>query len=214
MLFVQKMKEPDTFGAGFFGYLSQSGQYLADTLHSALITQDLHNGVQVGGVGLAGDSLTDEGGDICHSAGEGIGISLVGLHIGGKAHLRGDGLDFLKPNAGIVGDVELLQELFQCSTHSFLAELLVKDGLFQILVIEEAHVRLGFLPGGNVLAGLFAASAAISAGIARPWSCAVCTWKSEKIICVIRLSSPYQLFRAVFSSKFTVTILYFFLLRQ
>ena len=52
----------------------------ADSVYSTVITQNLHDGVQVRGVGLAGDSQTDEGGDVCYGAGEGGGIGLVGLH--------------------------------------------------------------------------------------------------------------------------------------
>ena len=62
----------------------------ADSCHGTLVTQNLHHGVQVGGVGLAGNSLADEGGNIGYRTLKGGGVSLVGLHIGGKADGFGD----------------------------------------------------------------------------------------------------------------------------
>ena len=67
-----------------------------------VVAQNLHHRVQIGRVGLAGHSLTDKGGYIGNRAGECIGISLVCLHVGGKAHFLGDGLHFFKPIQGVI----------------------------------------------------------------------------------------------------------------
>ncbi len=62
----------------------QSAAGCADACAGTLCAQDLHNGIQVGGVGLAGDSHTDHSGYIGNGAGECGGIGLVGLHVGVK----------------------------------------------------------------------------------------------------------------------------------
>ena len=55
------MKKPGTNVPGFQLGSSQGIQDFADTLHGALITQNLHNSVQIRGVGLASGSLADYG---------------------------------------------------------------------------------------------------------------------------------------------------------
>ena len=47
-----------------------------DSCHSAVFSQNLHDSVQIRGVGFAGNGLTDEGGD----------ISLISPPVGAEAH--------------------------------------------------------------------------------------------------------------------------------
>ena len=57
--------------------LLQGGQNLLHALAGTLVTQDPGDGVQVGGVGLAGDGLAEHGGHIGHGALIGGGIGLI-----------------------------------------------------------------------------------------------------------------------------------------
>ena len=140
-------------------WLGEVSQNAANACYGAVITQDLHNGVQVRGVGFAGDSLTNEGRNIGHCTGEGSGIGLVSLHIRGETHVSGDGLDLLEPGIGIVSNVELLQEAVQGIGNRCLVEFLIEERLFQILIVEESHVGLSILPDCQVLSGLLSAAA-------------------------------------------------------
>ena len=139
--------------------LVQCSNGVSDSLYSALITQNLHNGIQVGGVTLAGNGEADEGGHIRHSAGESSGISLIGLHIGGEANVIGDCLDLVEPGVGIIVDIEPRQETLQYIDNRGPVKLFVKDGVFQILGIEEAHIILGILPASQIITGFIAAAA-------------------------------------------------------
>ena len=60
---------------------------ILDAGDGTLVAEDLHDCVQIGGVGLTCNGLTDESGDIRNRAGECAGICLVCLHIRGKAHI-------------------------------------------------------------------------------------------------------------------------------
>ena len=124
------------------GDLDHSFDGFADTVYSPVVTQNLHNGIQVRGVGLAGNSLADDGGNICHSTLEGGGISLISLHIGGKADFLCQSLDLVEPNSSIIVDVEFLQETVENIHDSGTVKLLVKNRSGQILVIEESACSL------------------------------------------------------------------------
>ena len=106
--------------------LVQSLDGIPDALDAPVIAQDLHDGVQIGGVGLSGNSYTDDGRDVRHSAGEGGGICLIGLHVGGEAHGHGQRLDLFEPGVGIVGVVISRQEALQSLDDGLLGKLLVK----------------------------------------------------------------------------------------
>ena len=61
---IQKIIPRYSLEASGDGMLIELGHGAADTLHSPLLAQNLHNGVQVGGVGFACDSQTDKGGNV------------------------------------------------------------------------------------------------------------------------------------------------------
>ena len=115
----------------------QVGNAIPDASDGAIVAQNLHDGVQVGAVGLSGDCLPQEGGNVGHGAGIGAGVGLIGLHVRGEAHFGGDGLDLLEPGGGVVGGVVNGGKFFQHGGNDSHAEPLREHRLGQVFVIEE-----------------------------------------------------------------------------
>lgn len=131
-----------------------------DTGAASFCAQNLHDGVEVGGVGLAREGDAQEGADIGHGAGPGGGVLLVELHVGGEAQGLGQGLDLVEPNRGVVRRVVGFEEALEGGLHGLRGEGFGEGGVpVEEPVVEEAHVGLGLLPGGKILPGLFASPA-------------------------------------------------------